>query len=105
MANVAHAMVQRWTGFTSSNFSIRRCLPLSETSSIYMSNNIEALVLPLVINPNEKINRILRMIERVKQNGLYISCRGRITRDHVVVSSGRPRHYYHKYCAMKHHII
>jgi hypothetical protein len=32
MANVAHAMVQRWTGFTSNNFSIRRRLPLIETS-------------------------------------------------------------------------
>ena len=29
--------------------------------------NIEDLVLPLIINPNEKITRILRMIE-VKQN-------------------------------------
>ena len=44
------------------------------------------------------------MIE-VKQNGLCVSCRGRITCDHAVVSSGRPRHYYHKYCALKHHII
>jgi hypothetical protein len=44
------------------------------------------------------------MIE-VKQNGLCTSCRGLITRDHAVVSSGRPRHYYHKYCAIKHNII
>ena len=44
------------------------------------------------------------MIE-VKQNGLCVSCRERITHNHVVVSSGRPRHYYHKYCAIKHHII
>jgi hypothetical protein len=66
--------------------------------------NIENLVLPLIINPNEKINRILRMIE-VKQNGLCVSCRERITHNHVVVSSGRPRHYYHKYCAIKHNII
>ena len=44
------------------------------------------------------------MIE-VKQNGLCVSCRGRITHDHAVVSSGRPRHYYHKYCAVKLNII
>jgi ribonuclease J len=25
--------------------------------------------------------------------------------DHAVVTSGRPRHYYHKDCAIKHHII
>jgi hypothetical protein len=62
------------------------------------------LILPLIINPNEKINRILKMID-LKQNGLCFSCRGQITRDHVVVSSGRPRHYYHKYCAIKHNII
>ena len=65
-------------------------------------NNL--LVLPLIINPNEKINRILKMIE-VKQNGLCFSCGSRITRDHTIVSSGKPRHYYHKYCAMKHSII
>jgi hypothetical protein len=62
------------------------------------------LVLSLIINPNEKITRILRMIE-VKQNGVYVSCRGLITRDHAVVSSGRPRHYYHKYCAVRLNII
>ena len=62
------------------------------------------LILPLIINHNEKINRILKMID-LKQDGLCFSCRGRITRDHVVVSSGRPRHYYHKYCAIKHKII
>ena len=65
---------------------------------------IDDLVPPLIINPNEKMTRALRMIE-VKQNGLCVSCRGRITRDHAVVSSGRPRHYYHKYCAIKHNII
>jgi hypothetical protein len=62
------------------------------------------LVLPLIINPNERINRMLRIIE-VKQNGFCFSCGGRITCDHAVVSSGRPRHYYHKYCAIKRHII
>jgi hypothetical protein len=62
------------------------------------------LVLPLIINPHEKINRILKIIE-IKQAGLCFSCRGQITREHVVVSSGKPRHYYHKYCAIKHHII
>ena len=66
-----------------------------------LTNN---LIRPLVINPNEKINRILKMIE-AKQDGLCVSCRRRITRDHAVVSSGKPRHYYHKYCAMKHNII
>jgi hypothetical protein len=62
------------------------------------------LVLPLIINPNENMTRTLRMIE-MKQNGLCVSCRGKITCDHAVVSSGKPRHYYHKYCALKHHII
>ena len=62
------------------------------------------LVLPLIINPNEKITRTLRMIE-VKQSGLCVSCGGRITRDHAVVSSGRLHRHYHKYCAMKHNII
>ena len=66
-----------------------------------LTNN---LIRPLIINPNEKINRILRMID-LKQNGLCFSCHGRITRDHAIVSSGRPRHYYHKYCAIKHNII
>ena len=65
---------------------------------------IDDLALPLIINPNDKITRVLRMIE-VKQNGLCVSCRGQITCDHAVVSSGRPRHYYHKYCAIKHNII
>ena len=62
------------------------------------------LVLPLIINPTENMTRTLRMIE-VKQDGLCVSCKGQITCDHAVVSSGRPRHYYHKYCAIKHHII
>jgi hypothetical protein len=66
--------------------------------------DLNDLVLPLIINPNEKINRILKIIE-AKQNGLYASCRERITRDHAIVSSGRPRHYYHKHCAIKHKII
>ena len=34
-----------------------------------------------------------------------ISCKEHITKDHAVVSSGKPRHYYHKDCAKKHHII
>ena len=51
------------------------------------------LILPPIINPNEKINRILKTIG-VKQNGHCLSCRDRITRDHSVVSRGRPRHYY-----------
>ena len=59
------------------------------TNLICMLINIEDLVLPLIINPNEKITRILRMIE-IRQNGLCVSCRGHITRDHAVVSSGRP---------------
>ena len=62
------------------------------------------LALPLIINPNEKINRTLKMID-LKQDGLCFSCKERITRNHAVVSSGRPRHYYHKYCAVKHNII
>ena len=66
--------------------------------------NSDDLALPLIINPNEKINRTLKMIE-VKQNGLCTSCRGRITRYHTIVSSGRPRHYYHKYCAVRLNII
>lgn len=40
--------------------------------------SIDDLVLPLIIIPNEKINRTLRMIE-VKQNELWVSCRGPIT--------------------------
>ena len=40
--------------------------------------SIDDLVLPLIIIPNEKINRALRMIE-VKQNELWVSCRGPIT--------------------------
>jgi len=44
------------------------------------------------------------MIE-TKQNELCVSCGGRITRDHSIVSSGRPRLYYHKYCAIQHNII
>jgi hypothetical protein len=53
--------------------------------------DLNNLVLPLIINPSENINRILKIIE-AKQNGLCASCRERITRDHVVISSGRPRH-------------
>lgn len=40
--------------------------------------SIDDLVLILIIIPNEKINRTLRMIE-VKQNELWVSCRGPIT--------------------------
>jgi hypothetical protein len=40
--------------------------------------------------------RILKMVV-IKQNDLCFSYHGRITRDHAVMSSGRPRHYYHKY--------
>lgn len=40
--------------------------------------SIDDLVLPLIIIPNEKINRTLRMIE-VKQSELWVSCRGPIT--------------------------
>jgi hypothetical protein len=53
---------------------------------------------------NERINRTLRIID-VKQNGFCFSCGSRITRDHAVMSSGRPRHYYHKYRVIKHNII
>lgn len=66
--------------------------------------DLDDLVLPLIINPNEKINRILKIIE-AKQNGLCASCRERITRDRAIVSSRRPRHYYHKDYAIKHKII
>ena len=59
------------------------------------------MVLPLTIYPHERIIRILKLIEE-KQNGRCISCKQRITNDHVVVSSGRPRHYYHRDCAIKH---
>jgi nucleosome binding factor SPN SPT16 subunit len=62
------------------------------------------LVLPLIINPNERIGRILGLIE-IKQNGLCFCCKERITRHHAIVSSGRPRHYYHKDCAIKLHVI
>ena len=62
------------------------------------------LVLPLIINPNEKINRILKIIEG-KQNGLCIHCKERITHNNTIVSSGRPRRYYHKNCAARLNII
>ena len=80
------------------------CSKLVYNKSHLQTLHINDLVLPLIINPNEKMTRTLRMIE-VKQNGVCVSCRGRITRDHAVVSSGQPRHYYHKYCAIKHNII
>jgi hypothetical protein len=66
--------------------------------------DLDDLVLPLIINPKDKINRILKIFE-AKQIGLCASCRERITRDHAIVSSGRPRHYYHKDCAIKYKII
>ena len=92
--------------YTSSLAQIRLCV---YSNLVYNKSHLQTLyiddqALPLIINPNEKITRVLRMIE-AKQNGLCVSCRGRITCDHAVVSSGRPRHYYHKYCAIKHHII
>jgi len=59
---------------------------------------------PLTIYPPERINRILKLIEE-KQNGCCVSCKQRITNDHVVVSSGRPKRYYHKDWAIIHHII
>ena len=49
--------------------------------------NSDDLVLPLIINPNENITRILRMIE-AKQNRLCVSCNGRIKRDHVADDQG-----------------
>jgi hypothetical protein len=68
---------------------------------------VKELVQPLTIYPHERINRILKIIEEKQngQNGRCISCKQRITNDHAVVSSGRPRSYYHKDCAIKHHII
>lgn len=65
---------------------------------------VKELVQPLTIYPHERINRILKIIEE-KQNGRCISCKQHITNKHVVVSSGRPRSYYHKDCAVKHHMI
>jgi hypothetical protein len=61
-------------------------------------------MLPLIITSNERISHILRMIE-LKQNGLCVFCKERITRNHAIVSSGRPRHYYHKSCAIKLNIV
>ncbi len=69
-----------------------------------MDFDIQYLVLPLIMYPNEKIGRIIGIIE-IKQNGLCVFCKERITRNDVVVSSGRPRHYYHKNCAVKLHIV
>ncbi len=51
--------------------------------------------LPLTVYPNERIIRIIKMVE-LKQNGRCISCKELITKDHAAVSSGRPRYYYHK---------
>jgi hypothetical protein len=62
------------------------------------------LVLPIIIYPHERIIRIVKMVES-RQNRRCISCKELITKDHVVVSRGRPRSYYHKDCAVKHHII
>ena len=59
---------------------------------------------PLIIYPNERISRIIKLVE-LKQDGRCFSCDQRITNDHTVVSSGKPRHYYHKDSAIKHHII
>ena len=56
---------------------------------------VKELVQPVTIYPHEGINRILKIIEE-KQNGRCISCKQHITNKHVVVSSGRPRSYYHK---------
>jgi hypothetical protein len=54
-----------------------------------MQFDIRYLVLPLIINPNERISRILGMIE-IKQNGLCVSCKERVTPNHAIVSSGDP---------------
>jgi uncharacterized protein with PIN domain len=66
------------------------------------------MIQPLIIYPNEshneRINRIIRMVE-LKQDGRCFSCNQRITNDHAVVSRGKLRHYYHNDCAKKHHII
>ena len=58
----------------------------------------------ITVYPNERIIRIIKLVE-LKQNGRCISCKQRITKDHAVVTRGRPRSYYHKYCAIKHNII
>jgi isoprenylcysteine carboxyl methyltransferase (ICMT) family protein YpbQ len=47
---------------------------------------------------------ILRMIE-IKQNGRCFFCKERVTRNHAIVSSGRPRHYYHKNYAIRLNVI
>jgi hypothetical protein len=70
----------------------------------YMHFDNQYLVLPLIINLNERITRILGMIE-IKQNGLCVFCKERITRNHATVSSGWPRHYYHKSCAIRLNVI
>ena len=49
------------------------------------------------------IVRIIKMVES-RQSGRCISCKEPITKDHAVVSRGRPS-YYHKDCAIKHNII
>jgi hypothetical protein len=53
---------------------------------------------------HERIIRIIKLVE-LKQNGRCISCKKPITKDHAVVTRGRPRSYYHKDCAIKHNII
>lgn len=67
--------------------------------------NITGMVCSLIIS-NEGRTRKMSTIIKTKQNGLYYLCRSEIRDNDIIVSHGHMnRHYYHKACAEKLHIL
>lgn len=67
--------------------------------------NITGMVRSFIISNEHRTRRMVTII-KTKQNGLCYLCRSEIGDNDIIVSHGHTnRHYYHKGCAEKLHIL
>ena len=71
-----------------------------------MNKNVQQEMVRSFVITNERRTRRMVTIIKVRQNGLCYLCRIKIQDDDIIVSHGHMnRHYYHKECAEKLHIL
>lgn len=93
-------------------FEVTEGIRSKKTAAVYRRifqrflNHIKIHDLQILLDYSKNRQQVIKeMIVEVKQEGLCAFCRERITQNGVIVSCGRPRHYYHKKCAIKINIV
>jgi hypothetical protein len=67
---------------------------------------VSVFIIILVLNHHKRETERMHAIIKTRQNGLCYFCRTKFEANDVIVSHGYlNRHYYHKVCAEKLHII